>query len=124
MPTPEAKADAWTTAVESTSVTNAIQSSVIGGFSRVHDLGLLVPFVEPYFQSLEDVWVSRTNETAQSIVTGLYPVALTGTEVDVLARTDAWLEQLGDRHPALRRLVVEARDGSRRALAAQERDRG
>jgi len=60
---------------------------------------------------------------AQNIVVGLYPTLLAGTGVDLLARTDAWLGELGDRHPALRRLVVENRDGVRRALAAQERDR-
>jgi aminopeptidase N len=43
--------------------------------------------------------------------------------VDLLGRTDAWLDQIGDRTPALRRLIVENRDGVRRALAAQERDR-
>jgi len=64
---------------------------------------------------------------AQNVVVGLYPTLLAGldasTGVDVLARTDAWLDALGDRTPALRRLVVEARDGVRRALEAQARDR-
>ncbi len=60
---------------------------------------------------------------AQNIVTGLYPTPLAGTPLDLLGRTDAWLARLGDRTPALRRLVVENRDGVRRALAAQERDR-
>ena len=124
VPGPEAKASAWQAAVESTDLANAVQTSVIAGFGRVHDRSLLVPFVEPYFAALEQVWTSRTNEIAQNIVTGLYPTVLAGTEVDVLGITDAWLEQLGDRHPALRRLVVEARDGVRRALAAQARDAG
>ena len=123
IPTAQAKAAAWSAVVDADALSNTLQTSTIGGFDRVHDVALLEPFVEPYFEALEKVWTSRTKEMAQNIVVGLYPTLLTGTEIDLLARTDAWLEQLGDRHPALRRLVVENRDGVRRALAAQERDR-
>jgi aminopeptidase N len=127
VPSPEAKEAAWAAVVGSDRLPNAVQAAVIGGFARGHDRSLLLPFVERYFSTLEDVWASRTNEMAQGIVVGLYPTLLAGLEastgVDVLARTDAWLEHLGDRTPALRRLVVEARDGVRRAVEAQERDR-
>ena len=122
-PTPEAKAAAWRAVVDSDELSNTLQTSTITGFARVNDPTLLEPFVEPYFAALEDVWASRTNEMAQNIVVGLYPTLLTGTGVDLLGRTDAWLEQLGDRTPALRRLLVENRDGVRRALTAQARDR-
>ncbi len=126
-PTAEAKERAWAAVVDGTDLPNAVQAAVIGGFLRAHDRALLVPFVDRYFAALEPVWASRTNEIAQGIVVGLYPTLLAGldatTGVDVLARTDAWLDALGDRTPALRRLVVEARDGVRRAIEAQERDR-
>ena len=121
VPTAEAKATAWSAVVDSDALTNAVQTATIAGFNRVHDRALLAPFVEPYFAALETVWTTRTNEIAQNIVLGLYPALLAGTEL--LERNDAWLAALGDRHPALRRLVVEQRDGVRRALAAQERDR-
>lgn len=125
VPTEAAKQAAWTAVVETGEMANALQTSTIAGFGRVHDRGLLVPFVDRYFDSLEQVWTTRTNEMAQNVVVGLYPTLQAGSAaVDVMARTDAWLENLGDRHPALRRLVVENRDGVRRALAAQERDRG
>ena len=106
-----------------TPLTNALQTSTIAGFLRVHDRALLEPYVEPYFAALESIWAGRTNEMAQNIVVGLYPTMLAGAGPDLLARTDAWLAELGERTPALRRLVVEERDGVRRALAAQERDR-
>ncbi|WP_149202078.1 aminopeptidase N [Actinotalea subterranea] len=123
LPTPQAKEAAWAAVVDSADLANALQTSTIGGFNRVHDRALLEPFVDRYFDALERVWSSRTNEMAQNIVVGLYPTLLAGTGLDVLARTDAWLEQLGDRHPAMRRLVVEERDGVRRAIDAQARDR-
>jgi aminopeptidase N len=124
MPTAEAKTAAWSALLESDELPNAVQLATIGGFTRVVDRSLLVPYVEPYFAALTGVWTSRTSEMAQNIVVGLYPtLVLNEPGVDVLGRTDSWLDQHGDEIPALRRLVVEARDAVRRALAAQERDR-
>ena len=120
-PTPEAKADAWASVVTRDDLPNAVQGSVIAGFGRVHDPALLQPFVEPYFAAVRDIWTSRTNEIAQQIVVGLYPTLLATPET--LARTDAWLAAAGDDLPALRRLILESRDGVARALRAQECDR-
>ncbi|MGY4645921.1 aminopeptidase N [Cellulomonas sp. URHB0016] len=124
LPTPEAKATAWAVVVDGDELPNALQAATIAGFGRVHDRGLLVPFVEPYFAALERVWSDKTNEMAQNIVVGLYPTDLADDDrVDVLGATDAWLEEHPDAAPALRRLVGESRDGVRRALLAQEADR-
>jgi aminopeptidase N len=124
VPTPEAKAVAWAAAVEDADLANALQAATIGGFGRVHDRGLLVPYVERYFAAIEGVWDDRTNEIAQNVVLGLYPTDLADdARVDVLGATDAWLTAHPDAAPALRRLVVESRDGVRRALAAQQADR-
>ncbi len=124
VPTPQAKLAAFHAAVDDVTLANALQSSTISGLLRVHDRSLLAPLVGPYFDALERVWAERTNETAQTIAVGLFPMQLTGTDVDVLAITDAWLAAHQDAPPALRRLVAESRDGVRRALAAQERDLG
>jgi aminopeptidase N len=124
IPTPAAKAAAWAAVVDSDALPNALLQATINGFGRVHDRSLLVDFVAPYFASLERIWTTRTNEIAQTIVIGLYPGDLADhPDVDVLRSTDDFLVALGDRSPALRRLVVEARDGVRRALRAQETDR-
>ncbi|WP_129338493.1 aminopeptidase N [Cellulomonas endophytica] len=124
LPDAASKAEAWTALVERDELPNAVQAATIAGFGRVHDLALLVPWVEPYFAALETVWAERTNEMAQNVVVGLYPSALAGSDaVDVLGLTDAWLSDHPDAAPALRRLVAEARDGVRRALAAQSADR-
>ncbi|WP_432546336.1 aminopeptidase N [Kineococcus sp. SYSU DK004] len=119
-PSPEAKQQAWTRVVDEGGLPNAVAASVIAGFGRVHDAELLRPFVEPYFACLRRVWAERTNEMAQQVVTGLYPAVL--ADRALLERTDAWLEQERDAPPALRRLVLENRDGVARALRAQERD--
>ena len=73
-----------------------------------------------YLASIEDVWASRSPEMAQHIVQEMYPSLL--AEPATLLATDAWLSS-ADPVPALRRLVVEGRDGVARALRNQERDR-
>ena len=124
IPTPTAKAAAWRSMVELDTLPNALLETSIGGFADVRDRGLLVPYVDRYFNSLEHVWTTRGNDMSQDIAQGLYPTELAAYPgVDLLATTDAWLDALGDRLPGLRRMVVENRDGVRRALAAQETDR-
>ncbi|HEY0216483.1 MAG TPA: aminopeptidase N [Cellulomonas sp.] len=124
IPTAEAKAAAWAAIVESDALPNALQSATINGFGRVHDRALLRPYVAPYFDGLERVWSGRTSEMAQNIVVGLYPTDLADDEtLDVAGITDTWLVEHADAAPALRRLVIEARDGVRRTLAAQQADR-
>ncbi|MER1996413.1 MAG: aminopeptidase N [Arthrobacter sp.] len=121
LPTAEAKAAAWDAIVVRSDLPNAAQRAAIGGFSRVHDTALLEPYSQRYFDSLREVWASRTHEIAQQIVVGLYPARLTTQET--VDRTDAFLESLGDEAPALRRLLLENRDGVVRALKAQAADR-
>ena len=122
--TPEAKAEAWHSMIEEDTLPNAVLESSIGGFSAVLDRSLLVPYMDRYFDTLEQVWTTRGSDMAQDIAQGLYPTELAAYPgVDLLAATDAWLEKLGDRLPGLRRMVVENRDAVRRALNAQATDR-
>jgi aminopeptidase N len=119
-PRPEAKEEAWASVMDDDGLPNAIQTAVIGGFSRAGQEELLRPFVDRYFASLSEVWSRRTNETAQNIVTGLFPTLL--AEQSTVDTADQWLASHRDAVPALRRLVLEARDGVARALRAQARD--
>jgi aminopeptidase N len=121
IPTPEAKAAAWDAVVTAGDLPNATQQSVIAGFGRVHDTALLEPFADKYFAAVKDVWASRTHEIAQQIVVGLYPSRL--TTPNTVELTDRFLAGLGSDVPALRRLVLENRDGVVRALKAQAADR-
>jgi aminopeptidase N len=120
VPTPQAKERAWQQVVVTGELPNAIQAAVINGFSRAFDPEVLEPFLPQYFEALVPVWQERTNEMASQIASGLYPSLLAGPAL--LERTDRWLAE-ASAEPALRRLVVEARDGVVRALEAQECDR-
>jgi len=118
-PTPEAKAQAWHDLVETDDLPNAVQSAVIGGFHQPDQTALLEPFVEPYFEALDRIWHERTTEMAQSLVVGLFPTLLVSPAV--VERTDAYLDS-HEVAPALRRLLLESRDGVVRALRARARD--
>ncbi|HEX7189725.1 MAG TPA: aminopeptidase N [Actinomycetes bacterium] len=119
-PREEAKQEAWASVMDDDELPNAIQTAVIGGFQQVGQLDLLRRFRDPYFASLTDIWDQRTNETAQSIVIGLFPTLL--AEQETVDAADGWLSGNPDAVPALRRLVVESRDGVARALRAQAKD--
>ncbi|HSF26920.1 MAG TPA: aminopeptidase N, partial [Actinomycetes bacterium] len=119
MPTAEAKAAAWAAVVESDELPNATQMAIITGFWVPGQERLLEAYVDPYFAAIKDVYATRTNEIAQNIVVGLYPTLL--ADARVVERTDAWLAD-ADIAPALRRMVVESRDGVARALRCQARD--
>ena len=119
-PTASAKQEAWAAVVDDDSLPNAVQTAIIGGFARPGQADLLRPYVATYFERVRDVWAERTNEIAQNIVVGLFPTLI--AEQSTVDAADAWLADNSDAVPALRRLVLESRDGVARALRAQARD--
>jgi aminopeptidase N len=119
-PTLAAKEEAWDSVVGDDSLPNATQAAVIAGFSQPEQVDLLEQFVPRYFAALPDVWEKRTNKIAQGIVVGLFPSFR--IEPSTLELVDEFLAA-ETRPPALRRLLLESRDGIVRALRARECDR-
>ncbi|MDR2974436.1 MAG: aminopeptidase N [Propionibacteriaceae bacterium] len=123
VPTIEAKREAWRIGVFDESISNAAQRGVVTAFTKVSDPTLLREFAIAYFADIEQAWEQRTREMAQNIVRALYPVyAVNDPEIDVLQMTDLWLDRLGARLPALRRMVLAAREEVIRARLAQKKD--
>lgn len=120
IPTPEAKAEAWESIVVKGDLSNAIQASAVAGFTRVLDTTLLEPYSEKYFEAVPGIVAERTHALAQQIVVGLYPAQLT-SQVTV-DRTDEFLASLPEESAALRRMMLENRDGVARALRARAAD--
>jgi aminopeptidase N len=118
-PTPEAKAEAWASVVDSDKLPNAVQEAVIAGFVQTDQRDLLAPYADRYFEVVKDIWESRSHEMAQQIAVGLYPTVQVSRET--LDKTDAWLSS-AEPNAALRRLVSESRAGVERALRAQAAD--
>ncbi|MGO3733558.1 MAG: aminopeptidase N [Canibacter sp.] len=118
--TPEAKLAAWKSAFEDSSAPNLIVRYTGIGFSQVHDPSLLVPFVEPYFASLRNVWETRSYAITEELVEGFFPLELANTEIR--DKAEAWLSTNADAPAPLRRMIVESLAGVERALIAQQTD--
>jgi aminopeptidase N len=120
-PTEAAKAQAWRLAVEDDTLTNATQQAVILGFpNQVHD-GLLTPYVQRYFEQIQDVWERRTSELAQNVVVGLFPSWSAAVDKSTLELAEEFMSRQG-LPSALRRLVSEGHADVARALRARETD--
>ncbi|WP_116211827.1 aminopeptidase N [Streptomyces olivoreticuli] len=119
-PSAEVKAEAWAAVVESDTLSNALAEATIAGWNQPSQRPLLAPYAQRYFDSVERVWQERSIEIGMAVVRGLFPL-LQGDR-RTLDLTDAWLSAHEDAAPALRRLVVEARDDLARALRAQTCD--
>jgi len=124
IPTAEAKEQAWVSIVESDKLTNEEMGAVIGGFKQFEQRDLLQPYVGKYFDIVTTLWSERSPHMAQMLVGGLYP--LLTVEQSVVDGVDAVLAETDEKivPPALRRLLLEQRDGTVRLLRGQALDAG
>ncbi|WDV51699.1 aminopeptidase N [Streptomyces coeruleorubidus] len=119
-PSEAVKAQAWAQVVESDALSNAMVEATIAGFSQGSQRELLAPYAQKYFAAIERVWAERSIQIGMHVVQGMFPSLQQSRET--LDATDAWLEAHREAAPALRRLVLEARDDLARALRGQECD--
>ncbi|GGZ18200.1 aminopeptidase N [Streptomyces poonensis] len=119
-PSAEVKAQAWAQVVESDALSNALVEATISGFVQPSQRELIAPYAERYFAAIERVWRERSIQIGMDVVRGLFPAL--ADSGDTLAATDAWLSAHEDAPPALRRLVLEARDDLARTLQGQACD--
>ena len=108
--------------LEDTTLTNGQIDALTAGIAR--SLWLqpadAADIIEPYFAALNDIWSTRTMHMAESLVGGLYPLAVQSREgFDLVERTERWLAENPDADKALRRLVLEELDGARRSRRAR-----
>ncbi|MFF9284395.1 aminopeptidase N [Streptomyces griseosporeus] len=119
-PSEAVKAQAWAQVVESDALSNALTEATIEGFAQSSQRELIAPYAKKYFAAIERVWAERSIQIGIHVVRGLFPSLQDSPET--LAATDAWLAAHEDAAPALRRLVLEARDDLARALRGQACD--
>ena len=116
VPTDAAKDAAWRAAVETDELPNALLGATIAGLNSPDHSELNRRLIDRYFDMLDEAWRTRTNDTAQSLVVGLYPGFI--VEQQIIDRTEQYLAT-HEAPPALRRLLLEGADGVRRSLQAQ-----
>ena len=119
MPTPEAKAAAWERIIAG-DLPNAIFRATLGGLVDVDDSALMEPYVEKYFGEVGRVWTAWSSDMSSTFAEVAYPFLVSAQST--VDRTTAYIEE-HDPPPALRRLLIEGRDGVSRALRAQKKDR-
>ena len=118
-PSLEAKDLAWAEMMERTDIPNAILEATIGGFVQPDQVDLLSHFRTRFFDDIVRAWDAQTMEMGQSLAMGLYPSLI--VDAKTVRETDDFLRR-DDLNPALRRLVVEGRDGVSRSLRARAAD--
>ncbi|MFE4551951.1 aminopeptidase N [Streptomyces sp. NPDC056785] len=121
-PSAAVKAQAWAQVVESDTLSNALVEATIAGFSQASQREVIAPYAERYFAAIERIWAERSIQIGMDVVRGLFPSLRDSQET--LDATDAWLAAHESAAPALRRLVLEARDDLARALRGQRHDAG
>ncbi|MFJ9042360.1 aminopeptidase N [Streptomyces sp. NPDC102347] len=119
-PSEAVKAQCWVQVVESDALSNALVEATIAGFAQSSQRELIAPYTEKYFAAIERVWTERSIQIGMDVVRGLFPSYQDSQAT--LDATDAWLASHEDAAPALRRLVLEARDDLARALRGQACD--
>jgi aminopeptidase N len=115
-PSTGAKAAAWATLISDTTVSNRIVESAAAGFWHPEQLGLTDPYVERYFSEMPAMMEVRSGFTAERVALRAYPSVVVEPRTRRLA---AQLLARPDLSPILRRVVTDADDDLRRALAAR-----
>ncbi|MGI5454850.1 aminopeptidase N [Streptomyces sp. CA-249302] len=119
-PSAAVKAQAWAQVVESDALSNALVEATIAGFAQPSQRELTAPYTAKYFEVIERLWQERSIQIGMDVVRGLFPAwPADGEARGTLDAADAWLAAHEGSAPALRRLVLEARDDLARALRAQ-----
>jgi aminopeptidase N len=112
-PDRQVRADAWHEAWGDLTLSNDELDATIAGVRAGDRRDLVAAFDEAYFTRIRDVWSERSIEISRRLVRGLFPAS------PDLSAVDRWLATHTDAPAALRRIVIEQRDGLARALRVQ-----
>ena len=115
IPTPENKTATWEL-ITSGEPTNLELRHLVMGFRDVHDVALLLPYTDKYFNTVDELRGSSSYETAETFALGLFPMwaisAQTADQTQDAIRTTT--------HTGLKRILTELHDDVQRALRARE----
>ena len=114
IPTSYAKAEAWDR-ITTGELTNLELRHMVMGFSDVHEAQLLEPYVDKYFDQINQLWADSSFETAETLALGLFPMwAITEQTANRTLQVAETTSYTG-----LDRILTELHDDVRRALTAQ-----
>jgi aminopeptidase N len=116
LPDAESKAAAWAAIVGDASLSNRMAELTATGFWQPEQLDLLTPYVQRYFADMPQMMRVRSGMSAEKTAIAAYPSLVIDPET---RRQAAELLAIEDLDPILRRVVEDADDDVRRALAAR-----
>ncbi len=119
-PTAAAKAAAWQAVMESDSLSNHLQAATMTGFWIPEQIEIARPYVERFFDRIEAIWETRSQEIAHTITAMLYPSVV--IEAGLVERTRQFIAAR-PLPTGLARMLSEGCDGVERALRARACDR-
>lgn len=123
IPTPEAKAWAWEQALHNNQLTNSQLENVAGGFSLNTNPALYDEYVDKYGEIIDWVWENKTFHMSEALLqgtsrgSGLYPSYADPAKLVEVG--EKWLESHPNADAALRRMVNENLDTTKRVLRVQ-----
>lgn len=125
-PEPRVKAAAFNSVLSATDqegqpLSNEAISALAAGF-QLGSRDMLDVHYDAYWSSLEEIWATLSIGLATRVIRGLFPAAQNLSESPthpVVETVDRWLIEHPEAPRALRRILLEERDGLRRSLAAQ-----
>jgi aminopeptidase N len=116
LPDAESKAAAWAAIIGDASLSNRLTELTAAGFWQPEQLDLLGSYVPRYFAEMPQMMRVRSGMSAERTAAAAYPHAAVDPQTRSLA---AELLADADLDPILRRVVLDADDDMRRALAAR-----
>jgi aminopeptidase N len=118
-PTAQAKEEVWAALMEDLTLPLATMRSMMRGFHRFDQRGVLEAYVTRYFGTLANVWKERDIEVGLAFARMMFPSVVVGEAT--VQDTDRYLE--GKEIPGpVRRVLIEAKDGMQRAMRARAVD--
>lgn len=111
----------WRELTTDTTLTNDRQRALLAGFATGPDQDV-AEFAGPYFEQVTGWWREQTMAMAARVAAGLFPRTSVDdgvTDNPVVAAAERWLAIHQDAPRALRRIVIEQSDHTRRRLTAQ-----
>ena len=113
------KAEAWSRYQEDTDVSLQMLTASMHGFWWKPQAELLAPYIDRFFDDIEDVFADKDKEYASRFFGALYPAQMDASD-HVIERSESVLDELGADQPVLARQLREAVDEAKRSRACQE----
>jgi aminopeptidase N len=118
-PTAEAKEQVWASLMEDLTLPLATMRSMMRGFHRFDQRGVLEAYASRYFQALGNVWKERDIEVGLAFARMMFPSVV--VDDHTIKVTDQYLARENVPGP-VRRVLLEAKDSMQRAMRARALD--